>query len=150
MGGPPEELRNGLLDDTRRQSSRTNSTRVVASTEAEREVEECPGGWREDSSGGTVERESGPVENNVYGTTSQGNCRYSPRKGDSTIHGLLSETCLELTKVIGTIPSPVDHSKVAKSATRIHASHCKRAPSPTTKVTSDRTPLAVTPTLKPG
>ncbi|CAL8285680.1 unnamed protein product [Boreogadus saida] len=32
MGGPPEELRNGLLDDTRRQSSRTNSTRVVAST----------------------------------------------------------------------------------------------------------------------
>ncbi|CAL8384625.1 unnamed protein product [Gadus morhua 'NCC'] len=31
MGGPPEELRNGLLDDTRRQSSRTNSTRVVAS-----------------------------------------------------------------------------------------------------------------------
>ncbi|CAL8267624.1 unnamed protein product [Arctogadus glacialis] len=84
MGGPPEELRNGLLDDTRRQSSRTNSTRVVAST------------------------------------------------------------------VIGTIPSPVDHSKVAKSATRIHASHCKRAPSPTTKVTSDPTPLVVTPTLKPG
>ncbi|CAL8378270.1 unnamed protein product [Gadus morhua 'NCC'] len=32
MGGPPEELRTGLLDDTRRQSSRTNSTRVVAST----------------------------------------------------------------------------------------------------------------------
>ncbi|CAL8256686.1 unnamed protein product [Boreogadus saida] len=32
MGGPPEELWNGLLDDTRRQSSRTNSTRVVAST----------------------------------------------------------------------------------------------------------------------
>ncbi|CAL8239475.1 unnamed protein product [Gadus morhua 'NCC'] len=31
MGGPPEELRNGLLDDTRRLSSRTNSTRVVAS-----------------------------------------------------------------------------------------------------------------------
>ncbi|CAL8241893.1 unnamed protein product [Gadus morhua 'NCC'] len=31
MGGPPEELRNGLLDDTRRQSSRTNRTRVVAS-----------------------------------------------------------------------------------------------------------------------
>ncbi|CAL8284488.1 unnamed protein product [Gadus morhua 'NCC'] len=31
MGGPPEELRNGLLDDTMRQSSRTNSTRVVAS-----------------------------------------------------------------------------------------------------------------------
>ena len=31
MGGPPEELRNGLLDDTRRQPSRTNSTRVVAS-----------------------------------------------------------------------------------------------------------------------
>ncbi|CAL8256388.1 unnamed protein product [Arctogadus glacialis] len=67
MGGPPEELRNGLLDDTRRQSSRTNSTRVVASM------------------------------------------------------------------VVGIIP--VDHSKVAKSATRTHASHCKRAPSPTTKVT---------------
>ncbi|CAL8351985.1 unnamed protein product [Boreogadus saida] len=31
MGGPPEELWNGLLDDTKRQSSRTNSTRVVAS-----------------------------------------------------------------------------------------------------------------------
>ncbi|CAL8277853.1 unnamed protein product [Boreogadus saida] len=30
MGGPPEELWNGLLDDTRRSSSRTNSTRVVA------------------------------------------------------------------------------------------------------------------------
>ncbi|CAL8312643.1 unnamed protein product [Arctogadus glacialis] len=70
MGGPPEELRNGLLDDTRRQSSRTNSTRVVASM------------------------------------------------------------------------VPV---KVAKSATQTHASHCKRAPSPTTKVTSDPTPLAVTP-----
>ncbi|CAL8385420.1 unnamed protein product [Arctogadus glacialis] len=79
MGGPPEELRNGLLDDTRRQSSRTNSTRVVAST------------------------------------------------------------------VVGIIPSPVDHSKVAKSATQTHASHCKRAPSQTTKVTSDPTPLAVTP-----
>ena len=101
-------------------------------------------------SGGTVERESGPVENNVYGTTSQGNCRYSPRKGNSTIHGLLSKTCLEFTKVVGIIPSPVDHSKVAKSATQTHASHCKRAPSPTTKVTSDPTPLSVTPTLKPG
>ncbi|CAL8290677.1 unnamed protein product [Arctogadus glacialis] len=70
MGGPPEELRTGLLDDTRRQSSRTNSTRVVASM------------------------------------------------------------------------VPV---KVAKSATQTHASHCKRAPSPTTKVTSDPTPPAVTP-----
>ncbi|CAL8258257.1 unnamed protein product [Arctogadus glacialis] len=110
MGGPPEELRNGLLDDTRRQSSRTNSTRVVASMV--------------------------PV--------------YSPRKGNSKIHGLLSKTCLEFTKVVGIIPSPVDHSKVAKSATQTHASHCKRAPSPTTKVTSDPTPLSVTPTLKPG
>ena len=101
-------------------------------------------------SGGTVERESGPVENNVYGTTSQGNCRYSPRKGNSTIHGLLSKTCLEFTKVVGIIPSPVDHSKVAKSATQTHASHCKRAPSPTTKVTSDPTPLAVTPHWNQG
>ncbi|CAL8343001.1 unnamed protein product [Arctogadus glacialis] len=139
MGGPPEELRNGLLDDTRRQSSRTNSTRVVASMVP---VNHCAYHPR---SGGTVERESGPVENNVYGTTSQGNCRYSPRKGNSTIHGLLSKTCLEFTKVVGIIPSPVDHSKVAKSATQTHASHCKRAPSPTTKVTSDPTPLAVTP-----
>ncbi|CAL8389302.1 unnamed protein product [Arctogadus glacialis] len=32
MGGPPEELRDGLLDDPKRQSSRTNSTRAVAST----------------------------------------------------------------------------------------------------------------------
>ncbi|CAL8406544.1 unnamed protein product [Arctogadus glacialis] len=75
MGGPPEELRTGLLDDTRRQSSRTNSTRVVASM------------------------------------------------------------------VVGIIPSPVDHSKVTKSATRTHASHCKRAPSPTTKVTIRPNPL---------
>ncbi|CAL8234898.1 unnamed protein product [Boreogadus saida] len=85
MGGPPEELWNGLLDDTRRQSSRTNRTRVVGlhgacvargvpeqrgsqrrertweqalqrtardaeeRQKAEREVEACPGGWRESS-----------------------------------------------------------------------------------------------------
>ncbi|CAL8339428.1 unnamed protein product [Boreogadus saida] len=61
------------------------------------------------------------------------------------IHGLLSKTCLEFTKVVGIIPSPVDHSKVAKSATRTHASHCKRAPSPTTKVTIRPNPLGCHP-----
>ncbi|CAL8266848.1 unnamed protein product [Boreogadus saida] len=114
MGGPPEELWNGLLDDTKRQSSRTNSTRVVASMVP---VE--------------IPKEIMPKE------------------------GQLHDTWITIEDVPGIHqggwnPSPVDHSKVAKSATRNHASHCKRAPSPTTKVTIRPNPLGRHPTLKPG
>ncbi|CAL8395203.1 unnamed protein product [Boreogadus saida] len=55
MGGPPEELRNGLLDDTRRQSSRTNSTRVVASMQGS----ECYPDPRQPLQAGTITNNKG-------------------------------------------------------------------------------------------